>query len=153
MSLVQSRIARIVASALALGMLDMALPAYALKLSRKDAPQARQVNSLARAETRPLTLKEMRNSRGKTGENPYISGAQKWSAPYEGVDLVTGNFSFSVSDLSFEGGYGIPVAITRTYSSNNGDEGPFGKGWSLSVDIRTTAGGILKSPAAPVRSV
>ena len=45
---------------------------------------------------------------------------------------------------------GIPVNVTRSYSANNADEGPFGIGWSLSADIRTTAGGVLNSHAAPI---
>jgi RHS repeat-associated protein len=72
---------------------------------------------------------------------------------FNGINLSSGNFSTSATDLSFEGGYGIPVNVTRSYSANNPDEGPFGKGWTLSADVRSTAGGLLKSGPAPVRSV
>jgi RHS repeat-associated protein len=104
-------------------------------------------------ETRPLTGKEMKNKQGRIGEQPYIAGGFKWSQTYKGIDTTTGNYSLGASDLSFEGGYGIPVNVTRSYSSNNPDEGPFGKGWTISVDVRTTAGGVLKNSGSPVRSV
>ena len=109
-------------------------------------------------QTRFLTEEEMNSLRGRTvfegtAANQYIAGQSKWSVNYRGVDLLTGNFSFSETDLSFEGGYGIPVAITRTYSANNPDEGPLGRGWTLSVDLRTTAGGLLKGGGSASRSV
>ena len=106
-------------------------------------------------ESRLLTSVELGDLSGKSSgtPNPYIAGQSKWGVNYRGVDLLTGNFSFSETDLSFEGGYGIPVAITRTYSANNPDEGPLGKGWTLSVDLRTTAGGLLKGGGSPARSV
>ena len=104
--------------------------------------------------SRELTAEELESISGSAlGNNPYLSGTQKYSPSYKGVDLLTGNFTMSSTDLSFEGGYGIPIALTRTYNSNNADEGPMGRGWSLSVDIRTTAGGLLKSSGAPIRSV
>jgi RHS repeat-associated protein len=90
---------------------------------------------------------------GRNARNPYFSGSQKWGINVQGVDVTTGNFSTSETDLSFEGGYGIPVNLTRSYSLNNPDEGPFGLGWTLSADVRTTAGGVLKSGSAPVRSI
>lgn len=111
----------------------------------KDAPKP--------AMTRALTLAEMRSLKGKTGKNPYAAGSAKYAPQYKGVDLLTGNFSTSATDMSFEGGYGIPVNVTRSYSSNNADEGPLGEGWNLSVDLRSTAGGLLKSSGAPVRMV
>ncbi len=100
-----------------------------------------------------LSAKTMRTSQGKTGENPYASGQSKWDVMYKGVNLMTGNFTTSGTDLTFEGGYGIPVNVTRSYSANNGEGGPLGKGWTLSVDVRSTAGGIMKSSGSPVRSV
>jgi len=108
------------------------------------------------AETRELKQDELDSMRGRDNgadANPYIAGQSKLGVNYHGVDLLTGNFSFSETDLSFEGGYGIPVAITRTYSANNPDEGPFGRGWTLSVDLRTTAGGLLKGGGSPSRTV
>lgn len=103
--------------------------------------------------SRPLTTKEQHAFQGRTGENPYLAGQNKWDVVYKGVNLMTGNFTTSATDMSFEGGYGIPVNVTRSYSANNPDEGPFGKGWTLSADVRSTAGGVLKSASAPVRSV
>src|SRR5579862_7545288 len=66
---------------------------------------------------------------------------------------MSGNYSTSVTDMSFDGGYGIPVNVTRSYSSKDGSEEPFGYGWSLSADVRQTAGGLLKSQGAPARAV
>ncbi|MBX7135764.1 MAG: hypothetical protein K1X67_24110 [Fimbriimonadaceae bacterium] len=102
--------------------------------------------------SRVLGLSEMESRKGLLAVNPYVAGSQKWSVNYAGVDLITGNYTTSATDLSFEGGYGIPINVTRTYSSNNADDGPLGRGWTLSVDIRSTAGGILKGPGSPVRS-
>ncbi len=100
-----------------------------------------------------LTAKTMKTAQGKYGENPYAAGQSKWDVMYKGVNMMTGNFTTSGTDLTFEGGYGIPVNVTRSYSSNDGEEGPLGKGWTLSVDVRSTVGGIMKSGGAPVRSV
>ncbi|MBI1332266.1 MAG: hypothetical protein GC165_05250 [Armatimonadetes bacterium] len=100
-----------------------------------------------------LSAKTMKTAQGKSGENPYAAGQNKWDVMYKGVDLMTGNFTMSATDLSFKDGYGIPVNVTRSYSANNAEEGPLGKGWNLSVDVRSTAGGIMKSGSAPVRSV
>ncbi|MBX7131506.1 MAG: RHS repeat-associated core domain-containing protein [Fimbriimonadaceae bacterium] len=104
------------------------------------------------AASRVLGASEMESRKGLLAVNPYVAGSQKWSVNYAGIDLLTGNYSTSATDISFEGGYGIPINVTRTYSSNNPDDGPLGVGWTLSVDIRSTAGGLLKSPGAPVRS-
>ncbi|MFX8820863.1 DUF6531 domain-containing protein, partial [Acinetobacter baumannii] len=58
----------------------------------------------------------------------------------------------AVTDLKFEGGYGIPVEITRAYSVNDGNDGPFGIGWSFTADLRTTAGGIIKKPGSAIHA-
>ena len=100
-----------------------------------------------------LSAATRKASQGKTGENPYAAGQSKWDVMYKGVNLMSGNFTVSGTDLTFEGGYGIPVNVTRSYSANEGDEGPLGKGWTISVDVRSTAGGIMKSAGSPVRSV
>ncbi|MEQ1821694.1 MAG: RHS repeat-associated core domain-containing protein [Fimbriimonadaceae bacterium] len=108
-----------------------------------------------RVESRPLTAKEMKSSLGRNVDdvaNPYTAGVSRQSIMMDGVDLMTGNLNLSATDISFEGGYGIPVAVTRSYSSNNGLAGPMGRGWTLSVDIRTTAGGVLKSSKSGDRS-
>jgi RHS repeat-associated protein len=102
--------------------------------------------------SRSLSVEEMDSLSGRLG-NPYYAGQAKFDVVYKGVNLRTGNYSMSATDLSFEGGYGIPVNITRSYSANNIDEGPFGVGWTMSADLRSTAGGLLKSSKAPVRSV
>jgi hypothetical protein len=112
---------------------------------KKEAPK--------KVETRKLSDKEMETLSGRYSGNPYYAGQAKFDVVYKGVNLRTGNYSTSATDLSFEGGYGIPVNITRSYSANNIDEGPFGVGWTLSADLRSTAGGLLKSSKAPVRSV
>ena len=107
----------------------------------------------AKSRSRLLSSQEERTMQGRAGENPYLAGQRKWDVVYKGLNIVTGNYSMSATDLSFDGGYGIPVNVTRSYSANNPDEGPFGKGWTLSADVRSTAGGLLKSGSAPVRSV
>ncbi len=103
--------------------------------------------------SRMLSGNEQRKMQGRAGENPYLAGQSKWDVVYKGVNVMTGNYSMSATDLSFEGGYGIPVNVTRSYSANDAGEGPFGKGWTLSADVRSTAGGVLKSGHAPVRSI
>ena len=107
--------------------------------------------------SRKLSAEELKKLKGRTNDvfdaNPYVAGTNKWDVVHNGINLVTGNFTTSATDLSFEGGYGIPVNLTRSYSANNPDEGPFGIGWTPSVDIRSTAGGVLKSSGSPIRSV
>lgn len=129
------------------------LPSYmeglgkAVKEAQNEAPKVSRV----------LTLDSMSTLMGRTGEvpgcNPYLAGKNKWAVDVYGVDMTTLNMSMSATDMSFNGGYGIPVSFTRTYSANNPDEGPLGPGWTISVDVRTSAGGLLKSESAPVRSV
>ena len=103
--------------------------------------------------TRPLDSKELSSLQGRVALCPYVAGANKWDPSFQGVDMISGNYSMSATDLSFDGGYGIPVNITRSYSANDANDGPFGPGWTLSADVRTTAGGVLKSKSAPVLSV
>jgi len=100
-----------------------------------------------------LSSKEMKSRRGRAGQCPYLAGQNKWDVVYQGINLMSGNYTTSATDLSFEGGYGIPVNVTRSYSSNNAEEGPLGIGWNLSTDVRSTAGGVLKSGRAPVMTV
>ena len=60
---------------------------------RKDDPVASKILSSG-------TMKKMQ---GKSGENPYAAGQSKWDVMYKGVDLMTGNFTVSATDLTFEG--------------------------------------------------
>lgn len=142
------------------GITTLGLPMTAISAEALKAQQAAAKAAKARSEklaaiqpSRDLLGKELGQLRGKTGPNPYLSGSAKWGVNIDGVDITTGNLSLSSTDLSFEGGYGIPVNVTRTYSANNPDEGPLGIGWTLSVDLRSTAGGLLKSGGAPARPV
>ena len=153
----RSKFTKVVSVGIATAMFSMATPTIIwsdlAKVVKSAIPEAEE--SVA---TRKLTADELGSLRGRsvdagTDANPYIAGQSKWGVNYRGVDLLTGNFSFTETDLSFEGGYGIPVAITRTYSANNPDEGPLGRGWTLSVDLRTTAGGLMKGGGSPSRSV
>ncbi len=123
------------------------------QIAKKAKREKKLAERRAKSASRALTDKEQQDMQGKSGENPYFAGAQKWDVFHKGVDLVSGNFGLTATDLTFEGGYGIPVNVTRSYSANDPDEGPFGKGWSLSADVRNTAGGVLKSGGAPVRTV
>lgn len=139
---------------LAICMANLVVPWSGFSVNRQSANKSiEQEKKIEQAVSRPLTAKEMKTIRGKGAENPYIAGSNKWDISLYGVSLLSGNFSTTATDLSFEGGYGIPINVTRSYSANNGDEGPFGFGWTLSADIRTTAGGLLKSAGAPIRSV
>ena len=136
-------------------LVNMSVPFGALAAFAPDpnAPRPMPAPEVKAAQSRLLTAAEMKGQRGRLAENPYIAGASKFAVNFHGIDLMTGNYSAGGTDLTFEGGYGVPVNVTRSYSANNPDEGPFGKGWTLSVDIRTTAGGLLKSSSAPIRSV
>jgi len=107
----------------------------------------------APAFSRPLLASEQRKLVGAMGENPYIAGNQKCDVIYKGIDVVTGNYTTSATDMSFETGYGIAVNVSRSYASNDADDGPFGKGWTLSADMQSTATGTMKSPAAPIKSI
>lgn len=152
-----SFLGRSVAILCSLALINMAIPMGVPKLIADALPKPPPVTRAGAEQTskrsKPLTAKEMRIDQGKYGKNPYMAGSGKWDPQYKGVNLVTHNFSTSATDMSFEGGYGIPVNITRSYSANSGEEGPFGEGWALSADVRTTAGGLLKSSGAPIRSV
>jgi RHS repeat-associated protein len=127
-----------------------AIGAYRTQIAAKAKDLA---SRRARSATRLLPESELQRLQGRAGENPYLAGQQKWDVVYRNVDLDSGNYSTSVTDMSFQGGYGIPVNVTRSYSANDADEGPFGKGWSLSADVRSTAGGVVKAPGAPTLSV
>lgn len=156
----ETRLGRPVALTSVLALLIATIPGPALASVAK--PIERFVASLEErpdghagpmAKSRLLTADAMKHAQGKTGENPYLAGQAKWDVVYKGVNLMSGNYSTSGTDLTFEGGYGIPVNVTRSYSANNPDEGPLGKGWTLSVDVRSTAGGLIKSGGAPVCAV
>ncbi|MGN0505028.1 MAG: S8 family serine peptidase, partial [Lachnospiraceae bacterium] len=50
------------------------------------------------------------------------------------VNVITGNFYMSLTDLYFAGIGDSPVAITRSYNSLDTGSGLFGKGWSFSYE-------------------
>jgi len=151
---VRPRAARASAVVLCLAVVNLGLP-MGMATFAPDPHSVRPVPKpvLHEPVSRVLSARDMRGIRGSLGTNPYIAGQNKWDVVYKGVNLLTGNFTTSGTDLTFEGGYGIPVNVTRSYSSNSAEEGPMGYGWSLSVDVRSTAGGLLKGPSAPIRSV
>jgi len=145
---------RIISRTLCVVLANAAIPFGIPKLVSDAWPKSRPAPAKAQPKaSRILTGKEMRTLQGRSGENPYLAGQSKWDVMLKGVDLMTGNDMTSATDLDFEGGFGIPVNVTRSYSANCPDEGPFGKGWTLSADVRSTAGGLLKGPSAPIRSV
>lgn len=130
--------------------IPMGLPKMVADNLPERAPQRKQKPTF---KTQPMSAKDMKALQGKWMKNPYIAGSNKFSVNYKGVDLMTGNFTTSATDMTFEGGYGIPINVTRSYSANSSEEGPMGEGWNLSVDVRNTAGGLLKGPSAPIRSI
>ena len=140
---------RTVAITCSILLVNLAVPMTAGYWIGKNLPDNLPKPNAAPAPSQMLSAKQMLTYSGKTDKNPYTAGSNKWAASYKGVDLLTGNFTTSATDLSFEGGYGIPVNVTRSYSSNAFDEGPLGPGWSLSVDVRSTAG-ILAALGATV---
>ncbi|MGV3615282.1 MAG: RHS repeat-associated core domain-containing protein [Fimbriimonas sp.] len=150
-----SRFYRVTATVMAFAMINLAAPQGVVTLfapdpnAPKPAPEVKKEPKL----TRLLSAKVMKTSQGRVGGNPYLAGQNKWDIVQKGVNLMSGGYSTSATDLTYESGYGIPVNITRSYSSNNPDEGPLGWGWTLSVDVRSTVGGVLKSNGAPVRSI
>ena len=149
-----TRSSRILSRSICVVLINAAIPFGIPKLISDAWPKSVPAPAKAKPQqSRPLSGKEMHTLQGKSGENPYLAGQNKWDVVFKGVDLMTGNFMTSATDLDFEGGFGIPVNVTRSYSANCPDEGPFGKGWTLSADVRSTAGGLLKGPSAPVRSV
>lgn len=116
--------------------------------AERDAEEADLKKRSQLTASRPLTTKEQEALQGSAGENPYFAGQSKWDIIYKRVNLMNGNYSFSLTDLAFEKSFGIAVAASRSYSANNPDEGPFGKGWTLGADAATTAGGVIKSSAS-----
>ncbi len=143
---------RPVARLMAFLLANMYVPYYAFALPGQveAAPVAPD------AQSRPLTRAELSELRGQritdAYGNPYNSGQAKYDVVYKGVNTRTGDFGMSATDISFEGGFGIPVSVTRSYSSNSLEVGPLGPGWTFGLDLRSSAGGLLKSPGAPVRS-
>ncbi|MBS1723106.1 MAG: RHS repeat-associated core domain-containing protein [Armatimonadetes bacterium] len=132
-------------------MVNLYVPYAAVgKVVADEAARERKAKNAPRS--RLLTAEELRGYKGKTVGNPYQSGGMKWDPVIKGVNLRTGDFSMSATDMSFEGGYGVPVSVSRTYSSNCLDDSGFGTGWSSSFDLRSAAGSMLKSPGAPRRS-
>lgn len=134
-------------------MLNLAIPASLYAHDPYKPVNPKPESEVKEAVTRLLTPEEMEARKGRVVGNPYFAGQAKFDVVHKGVNIRTGNYSMSATDISFEGGYGIPVNVTRSYSANSIDEGPFGYGWTLSADLRSTAGGLLKSSSAPVRSV
>jgi RHS repeat-associated protein len=150
-----SALAKISASILVLAVTSASIPGGAAYAMAPDPNRAKPYEAPAAVapRSRMLTGKSLTTLQGRTGPNPYLAGSQKYSASHNGVDLITGNFSTSGTDLTFEATYGIAVNVTRVYSANDANEGPLGPGWTMSVDARSTAGGIMKGSRAPVRSV
>ena len=147
MNCVTTFIARFFATTLSLAVVNLSIPTGGLTHLAPDpnAPKPAPVaKKPAPRKSRILTDREMGVMQGRLGKNPYLAGQNKWDVVYQGINLLSGNFTTSGTDLTFEGGYGIPVNVTRSYSANSIDEGPLGEGWTLSVDIRNTAGGLFE---------
>ncbi|MEO0248293.1 MAG: DUF6531 domain-containing protein, partial [candidate division WOR-3 bacterium] len=88
---------------------------------------------------RVLRKSEMLRLRGG-GRLPQVAGQAKWDVVDNGVNLRTRNYTYTANDLTLPGAVGIPVSVVRTFNANDDREGPFGIGWSWSLDVRQAAG-------------
>ena len=68
---------------------------------------------------------------------PDVARAQKYPVSHAGdpVNLATGNFDFSMRDITLNG-INTKLSLERRYFSNADYEGPFGKGWFHTFDIK-----------------
>lgn len=103
-------------------------------------------------DVRVLRKGEMLALKGR-GRIPSLAGQAKWDIIDNGVNLRTRNYTYTATDLTLPGAIGIPVSVVRTWNANDDREGPFGIGWSWSLDVRQAAGGLIKRKAAPSRTV
>jgi RHS repeat-associated protein len=55
----------------------------------------------------------------------------------EPVNTATGNYYYQHTDLTLPG-RGVGFALTRTYNAQDGMDGPFGRGWTHSYQVRLT---------------
>jgi len=103
-------------------------------------------------DVRVLRKAEMLYLKGR-GRIPSLAGQAKWDVIDNGVNLRTRNYTYTATDLTLPGAIGIPVSVVRTWNANDDREGPFGIGWSWSLDVRQAAGGLIKRKASPSRTV
>ena len=103
-------------------------------------------------DVRVLRKSEMLALKGR-GRIPSLAGQAKWDIIDNGVNLRTRNYTYTTTDLTLPGAIGIPVSVVRTWNANDDREGPFGIGWSWSLDVRQAAGGLIKRKASPSRTV
>jgi len=113
---------------------------------------ARQQASQQLPDVRVLRKSEMLAFKGR-GRIPSLAGQAKWDIIDNGVNLRTRNYTYTATDLTLPGAIGIPVSVVRTWNANDDREGPFGIGWSWSLDVRQAAGGLIKRKASPSRTV
>src|SRR5688500_1881627 len=101
-------LARTFASFLSLALVNLSVPMGGLSHLAPDpnapkpapAPNAQRPTPKA---SKPLSAKQMRQMQGKAGKNPYVAGQNKWDVIYKGINLMSGNFTASGTDLTFEG--------------------------------------------------
>ena len=55
----------------------------------------------------------------------------------EPVNTATGNYYYQHTDLTLPG-RGLGLAFTRTYNAQDATDGPFGRGWTHSYQVRLT---------------
>ena len=67
--------------------------------------------------------------------NQYLCGTMPWHRSFRDVNLCTGNLFKSFTDIQVAPGRGAGLALQRTYNSNDGSRGPFGRGWTHAYDI------------------
>ncbi len=72
---------------------------------------------------------------GREYTDARLFGSAWWTGYVKGVNMVTGDWSHSVTDVKVEGGKGFPIQITRTYHSLSWTNGSFGHLWSFNYDL------------------
>src|SRR5579863_10419887 len=98
-----TRSSRILSRTVCVILANAAIPFGIPKLLSDAWPKSRPAPVKAKpAASRPLSGKEMHTLQGKTGENPYLAGQSKWDVMFKGVDLMTGNYMTSATDIDFE---------------------------------------------------
>lgn len=72
---------------------------------------------------------------GREYEDARQFGNAWWSASIRRVNLVTGNWTTSVTDLTVDSRKGFPIEIRRTYNSLGWNDGSLGHLWTFNYEL------------------